>query len=88
MQYRFCPWCSSELVLSIKTHSKKSRPHCPCCEFVHYENPKPCVGAVIVKNEKILLTRRAYEPYQNHWDFPGGFLESGENPERGLRREL
>lgn len=88
MQYRFCPWCGNKLVLSIKTRNKKNRSHCPGCKFIHYENPKPCVGAVIVKRGKILLTRRAYEPYQNYWDFPGGFLESGENPKRGLSREL
>lgn len=88
MQYRFCPSCGSELTLSAKTHSKKIRHHCPRCEFVHYENPKPCVGAVIAENGKVLLTRRAYEPYKDHWDFAGGFLESGENPENGLIREV
>lgn len=32
--------------------------------------------------------RRAVEPYKGRWDIPGGFLEEGEHPLDGLRREL
>jgi ADP-ribose pyrophosphatase YjhB (NUDIX family) len=37
---------------------------------------------------RVLLARRAVEPYLGLWDPPGGFLEEGEHPEVGLRREL
>jgi 8-oxo-dGTP diphosphatase len=36
----------------------------------------------------VLLARRAHEPDAGLWDAPGGFLEEGENPLDGLRREL
>jgi ADP-ribose pyrophosphatase YjhB (NUDIX family) len=36
----------------------------------------------------VLLARRAYEPDAGLWDTPGGFLEEGEDPLAGLRREL
>lgn len=36
----------------------------------------------------MLLARRAVEPYKGMWDVPGGFLEEGEHPVDGLRREL
>jgi ADP-ribose pyrophosphatase YjhB (NUDIX family) len=88
MEYRFCPLCASELVLLLKSDGKKVRPSCLRCDFVHYGNPKPCVGAVIIKHGKVLLVQRANEPYKHHWDFPGGFLESGEHPKEGLKREL
>jgi ADP-ribose pyrophosphatase YjhB (NUDIX family) len=88
MKYRFCPQCGSELVLSSKSGVKKARPYCVRCDFVHYGNPKPCVGAVIIRNGKVLLIQRANEPYKNYWDFPGGFLEAGESAEEGLKREL
>ena len=37
---------------------------------------------------RILLARRAFEPDKGLWDAPGGFLEEGEDPLVGLRREL
>jgi ADP-ribose pyrophosphatase YjhB (NUDIX family) len=37
---------------------------------------------------RVLLARRAYEPDAGLWDAPGGFLEEGEDPTVGLRREL
>ncbi|MGH7597526.1 MAG: NUDIX hydrolase [bacterium] len=88
MEYRFCPLCGSELILSLKLKGTRTYRSCPRCDFVHYENPKPCVGAVIIKNGKVLLIRRANEPFKNHWDFPGGFLEAGEKPKDGLQREI
>jgi 8-oxo-dGTP diphosphatase len=35
-----------------------------------------------------MLGRRALEPSRGRWDIPGGFLEEGEHPLDGLRREL
>ena len=37
---------------------------------------------------RLLLARRAHEPFKGRWDIPGGFLEEGEHPLDGLRREL
>jgi ADP-ribose pyrophosphatase YjhB (NUDIX family) len=37
---------------------------------------------------RVLLARRAFEPDAGLWDVPGGFLEEGEHPLDGLRREL
>jgi len=36
----------------------------------------------------VLLARRGHEPFLGRWDIPGGFLEEGEHPLDGLRREL
>jgi 8-oxo-dGTP diphosphatase len=36
----------------------------------------------------VLLARRAVEPFKGRWDIPGGFLEEGEAPLDGIRREL
>lgn len=41
-----------------------------------------------MRGGKVLLGRRAAEPYRGTWDLPGGFLEAGETPERALAREL
>ncbi len=36
----------------------------------------------------MLLVRRAKEPFKGRWDIPGGFLDEGEHPLDGVRREL
>lgn len=35
-----------------------------------------------------MLAQRGIEPFNGFWDIPGGFLEAGEHPEAGARREL
>jgi 8-oxo-dGTP diphosphatase len=50
----------------------------------------PIVGAsaLIVRDGKILLVRRAREPYKGMWSFPGGKLEPGEGVRDTVRREV
>lgn len=50
---------------------------------------KIVTAAIIRKNDKVLLTRRAFgERLQGFWEFPGGKLESGESLQECLEREL
>ena len=37
---------------------------------------------------RVLLALRAHDPRAGQWDLPGGYLEEGEHPEEGVRREL
>jgi len=65
---------------------------CGDCGFVNYENPRVVVGAVATwlaedGIERILLCRRAINPRRGFWTLPAGFLELGESPEQGARRE-
>lgn len=46
------------------------------------------VGAIIIKDKKILATQRGYGDYAGWWEFPGGKIESGEKPEEALIREI
>ncbi|MGH7492145.1 MAG: NUDIX hydrolase [bacterium] len=46
------------------------------------------MSAIIHRRNEILFVQRAHEPFKHYWDFPGGFLEAGESPEAGLRREV
>ena len=66
----------------------RRRRRCPRCGWTFYDNPTPAAVAIVEGRGGILLARRAGPPYQGTWDLPGGFLESGELPDRALRREL
>ncbi len=85
--YKFCPKCGGNL--AYKKTGFAEYPQCKKCGFVFYINSKPATGAFIVdKQGKILLATRGVEPSKGKWDFLGGFLESGEHPVDGLKREV
>jgi 8-oxo-dGTP diphosphatase len=42
----------------------------------------------VVRDGKVLLGRRAFEPDRGKWDIPGGFLHAWELPRDGARREV
>jgi 8-oxo-dGTP diphosphatase len=47
------------------------------------------VAAVIEREGKVLVARRKNGiRFGGQWEFPGGKLEDGEEPEKGLEREL
>jgi ADP-ribose pyrophosphatase YjhB (NUDIX family) len=86
MRYLFCPKCGSPLASRLIDHHERLA--CTSCFFIFYQNSKPCVGALILDGGKLLLVKRAGEPFKGYWDIPGGFLEAGEHPEVGVLREI
>lgn len=47
------------------------------------------VGAVIVRDGKVLAAKRAaHKTLGSYWEFPGGKIEDGESPHQALTREL
>lgn len=60
---------------------------CNRCNFIDYVNPKIVTGAVVIKDDLILLCKRAIEPRKGFWTLPAGFMEEGESVEDGARRE-
>lgn len=81
--WRWCPRCRGEL------RGDRARLECPACGFVCYASSKATAGALVEDGEgRLLLARRAREPFKGRWDIPGGFLEEREHPLDGLRREL
>lgn len=52
------------------------------------ETPLVGVGAVVVKEGRVLLIRRGNEPMKGRWSLPGGMLELGESLTDGVVREV
>jgi ADP-ribose pyrophosphatase YjhB (NUDIX family) len=86
VKVRFCLACGGRLATAVEDGHRRRR--CPRCGWTHYANPVPATAAVVIEAGRLLLGRRARPPYAGAWDLPGGFLESDEVPETGLRREL
>jgi ADP-ribose pyrophosphatase YjhB (NUDIX family) len=67
---------------------ERERLVCPACKLIHYQNPIPSVAAVLSKEGRFLLVKRAIEPARGEWSLPGGFIECGETVEQALVREV
>ncbi len=50
--------------------------------------PVAGVGAVVIRDDAVLLVRRAFPPRQGEWSLPGGRLELGESLVDAVRREV
>jgi 8-oxo-dGTP diphosphatase len=81
-EWRFCPRCAAPIRV------ERSRAECSSCGYVMYANPATSVCALVVRDQRVLLGRRANEPSAGKWDVPGGFVEEGEEALDALRREL
>jgi ADP-ribose pyrophosphatase YjhB (NUDIX family) len=78
-----CPRCGHKLERRERAHLA-----CPSCGSEYYANSAPAVQGLLERDGRVLLAKRAIEPRLGYWDLPGGFLEEGEAPLDGLRREL
>jgi ADP-ribose pyrophosphatase YjhB (NUDIX family) len=52
------------------------------------DHPVVGVGAVVVRDGKALIIKRAHEPRKGEWSLPGGLLELGESLQDAARREI
>jgi ADP-ribose pyrophosphatase YjhB (NUDIX family) len=65
----------------------RTRNVCTHCGYVEYANPKIVAGAVVHRDGKILLCKRAIEPRKGFWTLPAGYMENLEDVETAARRE-
>jgi 8-oxo-dGTP diphosphatase len=56
--------------------------------FFHAPSPVPAVIAVVIREGRVLLVRRANPPDAGLWGFPGGKIEFGETVAAAAIREL
>ena len=82
-----CIKCGNKTELVVPDGDNKTRQVCTVCGHIHYVNPNIIVGILPVKEDKILLCKRAIEPGFGKWTLPSGFMEIGESLEQGAKRE-
>ncbi|MDM8544048.1 NUDIX hydrolase [Desulfococcaceae bacterium HSG9] len=55
---------------------------------IYPDSPQVAVGAVVFKQNKVLLVKRGKPPSQNEWAIPGGSVELGETLQQAAEREI
>lgn len=86
--YQYCPQCATPLI--ARHDGERDRQTCPACGFVHWNNPTPVLAAIIEladQGSQVLLARNAAWP-EKMFGLVTGFMEAGESPEDGIRREI
>jgi NADH pyrophosphatase NudC (nudix superfamily) len=91
-QTRFCPNCATPLatIVADEDCGPKERLRCPACGWTHWNNPTPVLAAVIEctdRGGRLLLARNAAWTARM-FALITGFMEAGETPEDGMRREI
>lgn len=82
---KFCPRCGAQVMQAEKFG--KLRPVCPQCGWIYFQDPKVAAAVLIEEDGRVLLVRRAHEPYRGLWTLPAGFINGGENPAEAAERE-
>src|SRR5690242_13113726 len=84
---KHCPLCAAALVQG--EHEGRERSRCSRCSFVLFENPAAAsAGLVLDGSGKVLLVRRAIEPFRGQWALPAGYQEIDEPPAETAVREV
>lgn len=54
-------------------------------KYIFNKVPRLCVDLIIVKNKKLLLTKRSIQPYKGFWHFPGGSVRYKERINQAIK---
>lgn len=84
-QIKYCPRCGAA-VTSLERYGK-TRPVCPQCAWIHFNDPKVAAAVLIEQDSRVLLVRRVNEPFHGMWTLPAGFVDAGEDPAEAAERE-
>ena len=88
MGFQFCPRCSRRLEKSLIDGQTRLKCTNSECDYIYYHNPIPAAGAIVVRNDKVLLVKRAVAPKKGWWCIPAGFMEWSEHPSQTAVREV
>jgi len=80
-EYNYCSKCGKVLDKSA------GLPHCDVCGVTYFRNAKPGASVLPIRDGRVLLAKRAEEPFKGSYDIIGGFMEADELPEVAAIRE-
>ena len=85
---KYCSNCGSvNLEFKIPEGDNMKRYCCKDCGTIFYTNPNVVVGALCIRNDKILMAKRNINPRIGLWTLPAGFMENAETLQDGALRE-
>jgi ADP-ribose pyrophosphatase YjhB (NUDIX family) len=84
-EFNYCPRCGTRV--HHEERFGKVRPVCPQCGWIHFVDPKVAAAVLIEQDGRVLLVRRANEPFRGLWTLPAGFIDGGEDPAEAAARE-
>ncbi|MBI1794085.1 MAG: NUDIX hydrolase [Chloroflexi bacterium] len=85
MEISFCPRCGAQVERAERFG--RVRPVCPQCGWIYFADPKVAAAILLEQDGRVLLVRRANEPFRGLWTLPAGFVDAGEDPARAAERE-
>jgi len=85
----FCPACATPLerLARVEDSGYTTRLRCPACEWTHWNNPTPVLGAIVEYRGQVLLARNAAWQHKMY-ALITGFMEANETPQEGVAREI
>jgi ADP-ribose pyrophosphatase YjhB (NUDIX family) len=84
----FCSHCGAAQIRATMPYGDIGLHYiCDNCGQIHYQRHSVVAGCVATFDDRVLLCRRAIEPYSGLWTIPAGYVEIGETLEEGAIRE-
>lgn len=84
-EFNYCPRCGTRV--NHEERFGKVRPVCPQCGWIQFIDPKVAAAVLVEQEGRVLLVRRANEPFRGLWTLPAGFINGGEDPAEAAARE-
>ncbi len=82
----YCLLCGIHLNITIY---EDGHPHpvCPGCGWVYFPDPKVAAAVHLIRDDRVLLVRRIFDPHRGEWTLPAGYVNAGEDPAEAAARE-
>lgn len=84
MNFNYCPDCGKQGTVKKLDDTNYE---CANCQWHFWNNAKAATTLVLVKDGKMLVSKRGREPRKGMYDLFGGFVDYGENAYQGAVRE-